>query len=155
MTTHLQTMTIEFPNSPRTFFGLELAPICPPSFKAEEDAPFIILKKPKNGVIIWWNSGIICKNDPDGSTRTWYPKITQAEAIKICMNPGNKSSYFEYHKDGSVSANLNGHNYYWSAPIKGNPEVGTQVLGYDYDEKIYDDEELESMGCNLCRDTSF
>lgn len=155
MTTYLQTMTIEFPNSPRTFFSIERAPICPPSFKAEDDCPFIILKTPENSVIVWWDSGMIYKTDNDGTTRCWSPKISQADAIKVCMNPANKSSYFQYNKDGSLSAHLNGHNYYWSAPMKGVAEVGTQVLGYYYDEKTYDDEELESMGCNLCKDTSF
>ena len=155
MTTYLQTMTIEFPNSPRTFFGLEPAPICPPNLKAEEDAPFIILKTPTNAIIVWWDSGMIYKTEPDGTTKAWSPKISQPDAIKACMNPSNKSSYFQYQTDGSLSAHLNGHNYYWSSSIKGTPEVGTQVLGYDYDDKTYNEEELESMGCHLCKDTSF
>jgi len=155
MTSYLQTVTIEFPTSPRTFFGLEQSPICPPSLKAEDNSPFIILKTPQNAVIIWWNTGMICKTESDETMRTWYPKISKAEAIKACTSPKTKGAYFEYHSDGSQTAFLNGNNYYWSAPIKGTPEVGTQVLGYDYDENEYDDAEIESMECNLCKDTAF
>jgi len=152
MTTYLQTHTIEFPTSEKTFFGIELAPICPSTFKEEEGAPFIVMKG-TDAITIWWKNGIIIKGGTNGVTKTWYPKPTLASSLHYSWDKANKSTYFEFHKDGSVTSTAGGVNYYWSAPIKGKPEVGEQVFGYLYDENEHSDSELD--GCNLCRDTAF
>jgi hypothetical protein len=155
MTTYLQSNTIEFPTSEKTFFGMDLAPICPSAFKAEEGAPFIVMKNQEDAIVIWWNNGIIVKGYKDGLTKTWYPKPTLVSALKYSNVSSNKRAYFEFHKDGSVSSTLESHNYYWSPPLKGTPETGTQVFGYLYDENEYSDEELEQRGCGLCMDSAF
>jgi len=155
MTTYFQSNTIEFSISEKTFFGIELAPICPSAFKADEGAPFIVMKTQENAVITWWNNGIIVKGYKDGVTKTWYPKPTLITALKYSNASSNKGAYFEFHKDGSVTSTVEHNNYYWSAPIKGTPETGTQIFGYLYDENEYSDDELEQRGCGLCTDRAF
>ena len=149
MTTYFQTLTVEFPTSEKTFFSLENAPVHPPSFKAEEGAPFIVMKTDDGSVIIWWNNGIIVKGYTNGITKTWYPKPNIVSALHYSLNPSNKSTYFEFHKDGSVSSSVNKYNYYWSSPIDGIPESGKQVFGYLYDEQEYSDDEVSKLGVNL------
>ena len=155
MTTYFQSNTIEFPTSEKTFFGMELSPICPPEYKAEEGAPFIVMKNKEDAVVIWWNNGIIIKGYKDGLTKTWYPKPTLANALKYAKDPSNKNTYFEFHTDGSVTSTMEHFNYYWSAPCNGEVEIGTQIFGYVYDENEYSDDELEQKGCGLCQDTTF
>ena len=149
MSTYLQTLTVEYPMSEKTFFSIEKAPIYPPSFKAEEGAPFIVMKTDDECVIIWWNNGIIVKGYKDGTTKTWYPKPNLASAIHYSINPSNKSTYFEFHNDGSVTSSVNKCNYYWSAQLNDVPEIGKQVFGYLYDTNEYTDEELAQQGVNL------
>jgi hypothetical protein len=144
MTTYLQTITVEIPSTQRTFFSMEYAPVCPPSYKAEEDAPFIIMKDTQGSLIIWWDNGIIIKTSQDGTTKTWYPKATLATALGFCLQKTNKKAYFEFHKDGSVSSSLGLVNYYWSPQMMGIPEVGEQIFGYLYDQNTYSDEEIDS-----------
>jgi len=155
MTSYLQTITVEFPSSQRIFLGMEVSPICPPSYKTEEGAPFIVMRNTENCLIIWWNNGIIVKGYPDGLTKTWYPKVSQKDALLFSIEPTNKKGYFEFHNDGSVSSSIGHINYYWSAPVPGLPETGAQVFGYLYDENEYTDEELEQRGCGLCHDSAF
>ena len=151
MTTYLQTVTIEFPTSEKVFFGIELAPVCPPSFKPEEDSPFIVMKNKEDTVTIWWKNGIIVKGYKDGLTKTWYPKPELGSALYYSLNPANKGVYFEFHKDKSVTSTVDHQNYYWSPEQKGVPEDGMQVFGYTYDENEYEDEEVEKF----CQDGSF
>jgi hypothetical protein len=155
MTTYLQSNTIEFPTSEKTFFGMEHAPICPPEFKAEEGAPFIVMKNKDDDILIWWKNGIIVKGYKNGLTKTWYPKPTLVTALNYSKDSLNKKAYFEFHPDGSVTSTVERLNYYWSAPIKGVAETGTQIFGYLYDENEYSDEELEQRGCGLCVDSAF
>jgi hypothetical protein len=155
MTTYFQSITIEFPTSEKTFFGMELAPICPSSLKAEEGAPFIVMKNHEDAIVIWWNNGIIVKGYKDGLTKTWYPKPTLTTALKYSNVSSNKGAYFEFHKDGSVTSTVERLNYYWSPPLNGKAETGSQVFGYLYDENEYSDSEIEQRSCGLCEDTAF
>ena len=154
MTTYLQTLTVEFPLSEKTFFSIEPAPICPSSFKAEEGAPFIVMKNKEEAVIIWWSNGIIIKGYKDGLSKTWYPKPNIGSALNYSLNPSNKGVYFEFHTDGSVTSTVDDINYYWSAPIKGELEAGLQVFGYLYDETEHSDDEMTN-GYTLSGDSAF
>jgi hypothetical protein len=147
MTTYFQTVAVEITSTQRTFFSMENAPICPPSYKAEEGAPFILMNTTEGNLIIWWDNGIIIKSYKNGTTKTWYPKATLATAIGFSLEKSNKKAYFEFHADGSVTSSLGSVNYYWSSPINGEIEVGTQIFGYLYDQNTYSDDEIDSYEC--------
>jgi hypothetical protein len=129
MTTCIQSVTIEQPNSPYIFYGMEMAPICPPSYKPEENNDFIVMKTLDNSIITWWNNKSIVKVSPDGTTKFWNPKPDLKSAVTLYSN---QSSFFQFNKDSSVVYSTKRYNLYWSPPVEGTPEVGTQIFGYDY-----------------------
>jgi len=131
MTTCNQSITIEMPNFMGVFYGMEPAPICPPSYVAEKSNNFIIMKTVDKSIITWWkDNNSIVKVSPNGTTKYWYPKPSLKTAILMY---GNKSSYFQFNKDSSVIYSTGDIHYYWSEPVQGTPEVGEQVFGYDYE----------------------
>jgi len=131
MTTITQSITIESPDFAGFFYGMEPAPICPPSYVAEGSNNFIVMKTADNSIITWWkNNKSIVKVCPDGTTKYWYPKPDLKTAILMYSN---KSSFFLFNNDSSVVYSTGGIHYYWSGPIKGTPEVGEQIFGYDYE----------------------
>lgn len=139
MTTCIQTITIEMPNYPYVFHGMEQAPICPPSYAPEGKNEFIVMKTLDNSIITWWKNKTIVKVSPDGTTKFWNPKPDLKTAVKMCANA---SVFFQFNKDLSVVYSVGDTQYYWSGPVQGTPEVGEQVVGYDYengpDEDISD-----------------
>ena len=154
MTTFLQTINIDFPNSDLLFHGLEPAPICPPSYKPENNNNFIVMKTIDKSIITWWKNGSIIKVTPDGTIKTWFPKLTLAEAIKMALSPYNKELYIQFHADSTVTCKFPDGNYYWSASIKGTPELGEQLFGYDYDEDGPENDDIVPPKCYECYERS-
>ena len=154
--TYFQTITIEMPTSSIQFFGMEEAPICPPSYKPESDNGFIVMKTEDNSIITWWKRGEIIKISNDGVIKTWYPKPTLADSIRQSLNPLFKGFYYEFRNDLSVVSRMPDGNYYWSPKISGAPEVGHQVLGYDYNAALPEVEDIDETfecphgGCYEC-----
>ena len=133
MTTYLQTINIDFPCSDMMFHGMELAPICPPSYKAENNNNFIVMKTPDKSIITWWKNGSIVKVLADGTIKTWFPKPTLKSSIEMSLFQKNSGFCIQHYSDSSVTCRFPDGNYYWSPAIQGSPEVGEQVFGYDYD----------------------
>jgi len=155
MTTYLQTITIDFPNTPVSFLGMEKAPICPPNYKPGSKNGFIVMKTEDKSIITWWKRGEIIKISDDGQVKTWFPKPTLADSIRACLYTKTKGCYFEFGPDSSVISRMDdGYYYYWSPPISGKPEIGTQVLGYDYDENSPEVEEPPNANCYECYSAS-
>jgi len=157
MSTYLQTVSVDFPHSEMVFHSMESAPICPSSYKPENNNHFIVMKTTDKSIITWWKNGSIVKVLPNGTIKSWFPKPTLKTAIEMCLFQKDSGFYIQLHPDSSVTCRFPDGNYYWSATIEGKPEVGEQVFGYDYDiHGPEEDEEEDSLPpkCYECYERS-
>ena len=115
MSSMLQTVDVQFPNSSLVFNTLELVPVNPKTYTCTIKTP--------SSVISWHDDGTVTEKAADGTLKVWFAKPTLADAV----NCKSKSSFFKFNKDSSVEAYWYSTSYYWSAPKDAEPVQGTSV----------------------------
>jgi hypothetical protein len=128
MTSRLQTVEIYMPNVTKPLQGLEWLPVCPLPQEADKSKPRRIVKE--DGTIITWVKNQHVRVElPDGTKKFFSVKPTIKEAVTL---PQNCSTFYRFHKDGSVEfSNEKEGNYYWGPDVERPAEVGEEVKPHE------------------------
>jgi hypothetical protein len=110
--TYTQTVVVNFPTSPLTFYSMEPQPI---NNKLYAKA---FLDSFDGSKTDWFDIGIR-KVYLDGTEKFWYYKPTLQKVINA---PGENGTYTQFCKDGSVIQKRGQNTYYWSGAAVDVPE---------------------------------
>jgi hypothetical protein len=107
-----QTVVIDRVSSDVREYKIEVCPVSPGSRGLELE----------NGDKLFWFSDHVLKECVDGSVERWWYKPTLSEAVQY----KDQGALFDFRKDRSLAARLNGIDFYWSEPIETECSVGRQ-----------------------------
>ena len=143
MNSCMQTVEIRMPFSPLTFYGMEPIPALPDDVKKSYEG--FAVRTYKDGVTtIWYPTGEVYMEMPDGITKNWIFKPTLDDIVHL--RPNAQTSV-QFHKNDVVTAvfHKNGAGFYWSPPIKVEPVEGPFESGWYHatDGWIFEDDEQD------------
>jgi hypothetical protein len=98
-----QTVVIDRVDSTVREFVIDVCPVSPGCRGLELE----------NGDMLFWFDTHVLKQCVDGTIMRWWHKPTMNLAFQY-REPG---AMFNFNKDGSMQARLNGKEFYWSGPI--------------------------------------
>ncbi len=154
-TTYKQTTILRLAGCPLRLTGYEAPPV--PSGTAQAALDSIQGETGAVGIEVedgttyyWWKSGVVKRKTASGDWTTWYPKPTIKDAVAYAWNaysyyepnPQVQRSFFQFHRDGSVSAYCFNDPYFWSTEaVESEPITGSYLGGHMCDDgewRFYD-----------------
>ena len=112
MKTYFQTAIFTTADSSLEFATYRLRPVPPEHLQGLSE--FTVFQG-DGTVLYWYADGCVVEEKPDGSSMTFWPRPTFADALET------EESFYQFHTGGAVSSSQYGDNWRWSEDVEGTP----------------------------------